>query len=340
MHCVLAVDGGNTKTIAIVAGLDGAILGAGRAGCSDIYNAIPEDGIADPALVALANLEHAVNDALHSAQVAPADITVSVFNMAGADWPEDIAFWQDAATMRGFGRTIIVQNDAIGVLYAASPEATGVSIVCGTGAATGARAADGRVWHSSFWQDEAQGSTHLGQKALSAIYRAALGLEPPTSLTDRVLAYLEVPSVEEVLHVFHNRLRPASISVDHLTPLLLDEAHAGDALALRVVQEHGAALGDIAIVAARRVGLEDTAYPLVLAGGVFRHPTGVLEDAIVARVRTASPAVRPLRSPNEPVVGVLLEALGAAHVTVDRSLLDRLLQSLPAAALFSTVPVW
>src|SRR2546426_11971918 len=39
MHYVLGVDGGNTKTIALVASLDGAILGAGRGGCGDIYNA-------------------------------------------------------------------------------------------------------------------------------------------------------------------------------------------------------------------------------------------------------------------------------------------------------------
>src|SRR5256884_3691789 len=44
MQCVLGVDGGNSKTIAIVAALDGTILGAGRGGCGDIYNARPGTG--------------------------------------------------------------------------------------------------------------------------------------------------------------------------------------------------------------------------------------------------------------------------------------------------------
>ena len=39
MPYVLAVDGGNTKTIAMVATADGAILGAAHGGCGDIYNA-------------------------------------------------------------------------------------------------------------------------------------------------------------------------------------------------------------------------------------------------------------------------------------------------------------
>ena len=222
------------------------------------------------------------------------------------------------------------------MLYAGSPDATGVSIVCGTGAATGARSRDGRVWHSSFWQDEAQGSTHLGQKALFAIYRAELGIGPPTSLTGRILEYFGVPSVEEVLHLYHNRLRPAPVSVDHLTPLLLDEAHAGDLVAQRVVRQHGAALGDFAIVAARRVGIENLSYPLVLAGGVFRHPTTLLEEAIVEQVAVVSPEVRPVRSPQEPIVGVLLEALLVAGVAIDEGLQSHLLASIPASELIGT----
>lgn len=335
MRCVLAVDGGNTKTIAVVATLDGAILGVGYADCSDVYNAAPRDGVSDSAEAARQNTERAVRDALAQAGVEPSELAVGVFNMAGADWPEDLAFWHETARRSGWGREAIVQNDALGVLYLASPEAIGVSIVGGTGVATGARAADGRTWHSSFWQDEAQGSGHLGQKLLFAVYRSALGIEPPTSLTARVLAALDVPSVEEALHYFTNRLRPATIKVDRLTPILLDEAHAGDPVALRVVREHGRALGDIALAAARQVGLDGAAYPLVFAGGVFRHPTTVLEDAIFAQVCATSPSVRPVRSRAEPIAGVLVEALGAAGVRVTPELLDRMLAAMPELAVAS-----
>lgn len=337
MQYVLAVDGGNTKTIALVATLDGTIIGAGLGGCADIYNAEPEDGSRDAASEALATVERTVMAALDAASVAPEEIAASVLNMAGADWPEDIAFWEHAMAERGLGRRILAQNDALGVLYVGSPDAVGVSVVCGTGVATGARSADGRVWHSSFWQDEAQGSSHLGQKMLFAVYRAALELEPPTSLTARVLDYLKVDSVEELLHLFHNRAKPAPITVDRLTPLLLDEADAGDALALRVVREHGAALGSIALVATRQVGLEGTRFPLVLAGGVFRHPTIVLADAIVAPVRATSPDVRIVRSASEPIAGVLLQALALAGTALTPALVERLLPTVPGILLTSTI---
>src|SRR5437764_3190546 len=90
MQYVLGVDGGNTKTIALVAALDGTILGAGRGGCGDIYNAvITGTPWPDPAAAAIANIEYAVETALQAANVQPSDLVTAVFNMAGADWPED-----------------------------------------------------------------------------------------------------------------------------------------------------------------------------------------------------------------------------------------------------------
>ncbi len=337
MQCVLAVDGGNTKTIALVATLDGTILGAGRGGCGDIYSAEPGTEWPDSGAAAVANIEHAVLRALQAAQVEASKLVVGIFNMAGADWPEDFAYLHAVMKARGFGRTILVQNDALGVLNTGSPGAIGVSVVCGTGAGTGARGPDGRTWHSSTWQNQVQGSGQLGQKTLYAVYRSELGIEPPTTLTPRVLDFFRLNSVEEVLHLFTSRMRHVPGRVDQLTPILLDEADAGDSVAMSVVQGHGCALGDFALAAARRVGIEGTPFTLVLAGGVFRHPSSLLPDAIIQRVRTTSPEVRPIRYRFEPIIGVLFTALEAAQVAIDDALLERLVPTIPGPALFTTV---
>src|SRR6266700_2193692 len=340
MECVLAVDGGNTKTIALVATLDGRIVGSGRAGCGDIYNAQAEGKTSEEA--AFHNIACAVTDALQSAQAEPEDLVTSAFGMAGADWPEDFAELQAGIKARGWGRTHLVQNDALGVLHAGTVKNMGVSIVCGTGSATGARGPDGRVWHSSFWQLDARGSTQLGKKMLYAAYRSALGIEQPTTLTARILAYFGMSSIEEVLHYWNRRIYRTTRSLQYirgLTPLLLDEAEAGDGVAQQIVTKQGQMLGNIAIVAARRVGIEGTAFPLVLAGSVLKHPSPMLADAIVERVRTTSPAVRPVRSRFEPVVGLLFTALEMAGVTMDDELLERLVPTVPDATLFETRPI-
>jgi N-acetylglucosamine kinase-like BadF-type ATPase len=142
--------------------------------------------------------------------------------------------------------------------------------------------------------------------------------------------------VEEVLHLFTRRLRPLQ-SFDGLTPILLDEAHAGDLIAHNIVQKHGWALGNYALAAARMVGIEGTAFTLVLAGGVFRHHSPLLADVIIEKVRTTSPAIRPTRPRFEPIIGVLFTVLEAAGVVVDDVLLERLIPTIPGATLFSTV---
>jgi N-acetylglucosamine kinase-like BadF-type ATPase len=336
MQCVLGVDGGNTKTLALVAALDGTILGFGRGGCGDIYNAPPTPESPDSALAAVANIEYAVTSALRMAQVEAADLLAGVFNMAGADWPEDFVLLRAATEERKFGRRIIVQNDALGVLHAGVSSAVGVSLICGSGAAIGARAPDGRTWHTSHWQDDVQGSGQLGESTLVAVYRSALGIEAPTTLTGRVLDFFHVDSVEALLHQFTSRGRQAPGHVRHLTPILLDEAEAGDRVARAIVQRHGRGLGEYVLAAARRVGLEGTAFPLVLAGGVLRHPSSLLPDAIMEQVRQTSPLVRPVRCRFEPVIGALFAALEAADVPVDEALIARLLPTMPAAAFFST----
>ncbi|MDQ6660451.1 MAG: hypothetical protein M3Z24_05745, partial [Chloroflexota bacterium] len=215
---------------------------------------------------------------------------------------------------------------------------TGVSVVCGTGTATGARAPDGRSWHSSMWQNSMQGGTHLGQKTLDAVYRAELGIELPTMLTQRVLNFFHLRTVEELLHLFTSRMKTAPInSIRHLTPILLDEAYAGDTVAQRIVREHGEVLGKYALAAARLIEIEGTAFTLVLAGGVFRHPSSLLADTLIETVRTTSSAIRPTRYPFEPIIGVLFSALELAGIIVDDALLAKLLPTIPDETLFMTM---
>jgi N-acetylglucosamine kinase-like BadF-type ATPase len=328
MSFVLGVDGGNTKTLALVAREEGVIIGTGRAGCGDIY------GARSPA-AAIAEIERAVQAALIEAGIQPAELEFSAFSLAGADWPEDFRLLKDAMRVRGYGQHILIVNDALGALRAGSPDGTGVVVACGTGAAVGARHPDGRFWHSSFWQ-EPQGADELGARALRAIYRAELGIDPPTTLTERILAALEARSVEEILHQMTAREIPRPQNRRQLARLLFEAAEAGDTTARRILISHGQALGDYAVAAARKVGLLETSFPLVLTGGVLRHPSPLLRDSLAGRVREAAPNVHAIQSGFEPAVGAVLLALDLARIETDIALLEQLATTLPGAAFFAT----
>jgi N-acetylglucosamine kinase-like BadF-type ATPase len=334
---LLGVDAGNTKTIALVAAPEGTILGSGRViGCADMYAVPPDDAMR---VVATAVDEAFAAAGLHESPDAADDGRSSVpiraaFSMAGADWPEDLvelrarlgARWPDP----------VVVNDAIGALRAAIPHGPGVVVVGGTGVATGARGPDGRLWHSSFWQ-EPQGAHELGVRALHAVYRSELGIDPPTTLTPAVLDALGAPDVETVLHRQSRRGPTRWRGARTLAPLLLDAAEAGDAAAIAVVEEHGRALGRMAAAAARRVGIEDREpFDLALAGGLFRHPAPRLRAAVLAAVHERAPGAQVVVPELEPAVGALLLAFDEARIATDDEVLGRMRATLPDAALYDT----
>jgi N-acetylglucosamine kinase-like BadF-type ATPase len=332
---VLGVDGGNTKTIALVARLDGTIVGSARGGCGDIYdlyNGQPSKSRTEAALCTIAST---VSEALQGANIAHGNLLASGLSLAGADWPEDIAFLQDSMGRRGLRRHIAVVNDAIGALWAGSPDSSGVAVVCGTGGAVGSRAPNGRQWHGSFWL-EPFGAEVFAELALRAIYRSELGLGPPTSLRHRALEAFGCDSVEDLLHSLTARDRPPRQDRGNLVAALLDEADSGDDVALSIVHAEAARIGDYALLAARRVGLGTQQFNLVLSGGVLRHRTPMLTEAIVARVRRSEPGVRPLRSRLEPAAGALLLAFAAAGLEPSTEARARVEATLPPAVFFLT----
>src|SRR5262245_49809210 len=214
MTYVLGVDGGNTKTIALVARADGTVVGAGRGGCGDIYGDAGPSG-------AIAEIERAVLGALSAAGARADALEVGAFSLAGADWPEDFALFERELRRLGFGRKITVLNDALGALWAGARVGPAGSVVCGTGIAIGARGAEGPLWHGSFWL-EPLGASDLGHRALRAIYRAELGLDPPTALTAHLLQFFDLPNVEAVLHSFTARGVTRPVQFGQLARLLLD----------------------------------------------------------------------------------------------------------------------
>jgi N-acetylglucosamine kinase-like BadF-type ATPase len=330
---LLGVDGGNTKTIALVARRDGTVVGSGRSlGTADIHATMPE--------LALDAVERAVGAALEAASIVHVrgradEIQTSAFSIAGADWPEDTELLSSVLGKRWTAPVVV--NDAIGALRAVIPTGPGVVVVCGTGTATGARGPDGRTWHSSFWQ-EPQGARELGEKTIRAIARADLAIDPPTALTKLVLTMLDAPDVETVLHRRTRRGPERWTEPAILAPVLLDAAEDGDATAMTIVREHGLALGTYALATARRVDAAGGPLGVALTGGVFRHPGRLLREATVAAVLAGAPLADEVVPNLEPVAGALLLAFDAAGIEVAGAVERRLRATLPAAALYETHP--
>jgi N-acetylglucosamine kinase-like BadF-type ATPase len=306
VSAVLAVDGGNTKTIAVVARADGSVAGVGRAGTSDIYSA------PTPAL-AIAEIESAARSALAAAGCAPEELGAAAFSLAGADWPEDFELLERELRERlGLAVAPLVVNDALGALRAGSDDWTGVAVVAGTYNAVGARHPDGRVFHVGFWPDGA-GGRDLARDGLRAVYRAELGLGPATDLTQRALALYGAGDALALLYEFTRRGGRAPHEQDRFAPAVLDAADAGDAVAQAIVAEKARILGAQARACAARLALPLAGLTVVLAGGVFTHPTERLATGTLAEL----PGAVAVRHAPPPVAGAVLLALDAIGADAD-----------------------
>jgi N-acetylglucosamine kinase-like BadF-type ATPase len=311
----VGVDGGVTKTVALACGEDGRITGYARAGCSDVYS------VPDPEL-AVSEIARAASAAIAAA--GGGEPACAYYSLAGADWPVDIAYYSGELARRVAAARTVVVNDAIGAIRCGPDDGVGCSLVWGTGTALGARARDGRIWHMSF-QAAPTFTTDLTRATLDAAVRSELGLLPPSLLPAGVAAAFGTLDAIRALEVVTGRgPRPPRVS---LGGVLLDCASGGDALALeRVSWVAGEAAGYLR-VAARESGLGEPS-PIALAGGVMRHPSSLLVDALAA----ALPGCELVRARREPAHAALLAALdegGAALVMLDDA-------ALPAD-LFATV---
>jgi N-acetylglucosamine kinase-like BadF-type ATPase len=303
---LLGVDGGNTKTVALVLEPDGTVVGSGRGGCGDIHNASSPEP-------ALTEIVRATTAALDAAGAAPGEVAAAAFSLAGADWPEDFVFLRRTLEQSlGLREPPEIVNDAVGGLRCGADDLVGVSVVIGTYAAVAARNARGELFHLGFWPDST-GAFALGSQALAAVWRHMLDLGPKTSLLDRALARWECADAEELLHAFTRIGGLEESEPGRLADAVLDEADAGDAVAREIVTNVASVMGDYAHVCAARTGQLGSPFTLVLCGGVLRHQSTLLRAVIRERVPDGQPVYPNL----DPVAGAVLIAADRAGVHPD-----------------------
>lgn len=319
---ILGVDAGNTKTIALVADLEGHIVGMGRSGCGDIYGIDKVQGITN------------VKSAVEQAVGIKAPMRYACYCMAGADWPDDYEYI--ASQLRPFQTSPMqLYNDGIGALRAGTPEGYGVTITVGTYVATASRSTHG-FWHSSFWQSVSQsGARQLAKDTLEAVYRAELGITQPTSLKENILELYQLDTVDDLLYNQNSlNAKPVNVHEGKIVRVLLDAAARQDRVALEILETHAKALADLAVVAVKKVHLASP-FKLVLSGGVMKHPSRVFKDLIARYFFVSYPEATVEISQGEPVLGALLLAFEACG-SLSPKIAQRLEATLPPELFFET----
>ena len=140
MRVVLGVDGGGSKTHALVADERGETLGFASSGRSNW-----EDAGLEAARAALAE---AVGGALAAAGVRPGDLAASAFGLAGLDWDDDRPMLAALVDPLGLGGPRTLENDSFIALRAGASRPFGVVVIAGTGTVAAGRDPAGRSFRT------------------------------------------------------------------------------------------------------------------------------------------------------------------------------------------------
>jgi N-acetylglucosamine kinase-like BadF-type ATPase len=310
---ILAVDGGNSKTDAVLVARSGAVLGAARSrGSSNV-------GLGTSRSVDA--LGEAIMRACLEAGLSPNGRPLAdtgVYCLAGADLPVDERRVARALAARGWTAASVVRNDTFGVLRAGTDRGWGVAVVCGAGMNCVGLAPNGRAVRfpalGDLSGDWAAGGEWLGLTALGVAVRARDGRGEPTVLERLVPEHFGLRRPAEVMEAMYvGRLDRDRLL--ELPPLLFAAAAQGDPVARGIIERLADEVVAMATAAIRRLRLASRDVEVILGGGVFRNEDGDFLERIQAGVRSTAHRAEVHKLDAPPVLGaglIGLDRVGAS----------------------------
>jgi N-acetylglucosamine kinase-like BadF-type ATPase len=260
MKYILGVDGGGTKTLALLGNIDGDVLARGISGPSN-YNAVGFE-------VACSALESAVNAACSG---YAGEISALCLGLSGAGRKEDIERFRNWAVHKFPKALVQVVSDAEILLQAGAPSGPGLALICGTGSVGYGRTVKGELIRAGGWGylfgDEGSGFA-IGVAALQAVTQAYDGRGRQTLLSDLVLRRYNLRTPPELVREIYDNASP-QLAIASLADLVEQAAVGGDSVAVTILEKSAQELARI--VAAVYSKLGTSAAPLAIAGGTILH---------------------------------------------------------------------
>jgi N-acetylglucosamine kinase-like BadF-type ATPase len=323
LDLVVGVDGGNSKTFALVADTEGHILGFGQTGGSNHEGV----GFAE----AEERLRQAAHAALSSAG-AGGIAAVGFWGLAGADLPSDYERFDTILPRINAAERNIVKNDTVAAMGAGFTRGWGVGIISGAGFNAGGIAPDGRdiqYMGMGFATGDWGGAWNIGPEMVRIAYRGEDGREQPTVLTGLVAHALGLQRMADIaLRVRAETLNEEEIR-QKLPPLLFEAAYDGDEVACDLVTRVGEEIGVTANTIIRQLGMERLDVEVVLGGSIFKGKGPLLLDVITARVHRAAPRAQIIIPEFDPVVGAVFQALRYVGIDAGEQVRENVRATLP-----------
>lgn len=308
MHILLGIDGGGTRTRAVLVGSDGHVIGEGEAGPSNYHNV----GLAP----AMAALREAIKQAWGASGNSARMPERAFLGCAGIKSAMDIARFTSAAETAGIAPAgeITVANDLHNALTGGLAGRAGIALIAGTGTNCLGRDGSGRSFMCGGWGwllDDVGGGFGLALAAMRASVRAADGRAPETRLLPALLAFLGLSEPNDLsMRLYVEKWAPDELAA--FAPVVVRLAQEGDATAAKILKAGARALAELVAGAAGQLDFPDGPEVVLLGGCVCSGPP--YQPLVEAAIRAACPSARLTEPLLSPTHGAALNAIRAGGV--------------------------
>ena len=292
-NTVIGIDGGGTKTDAVIMDANYRVLGEGVAG--------PSNPLRVGIVKAAAAVREAIDKTCQAAQVQRRDIQAAEVGLAGARREELRSRMREALSNTGIAQIEVV-SDADIALYGATDGEPGVVVIAGTGSVCCGINGRGKQMCAGGWGpivgDEGGGSW-IARQALRAIARGADGRGPETRMTAAAIAYFHITTADDLSTAIYAPT-VTNERIAGFAKQVIKAAKAQDQVAREILAQTGIELGLAAAAVIHNLKMERERFQVAYVGGVFSAAGELVLGAMREEVKRIAPRAylaRPRFSP-------------------------------------------
>jgi len=310
----LAIDGGQSATIAVIATSDGTIVGVGRGGPIRNRRESGAEGTAQSAV------RSAVDEALRG--VDGRAVVAACLALTGSEE----AAAQAVRELIPAADVFVLENDALAALAAGRYGDGGIGLIAGTGTvavATGRSGRFTRVGGLGWLLGDEGGAYWIGVQAIRAAVRAVDGTGPATALATALPVRLARPSMHDVADAVTGQALDR-VAIGRIAPHVVEAADAGDGVAAAIIDDAVGHLVQLVMSAAAAAPFLEPDELIVVGSGGVLSSGGRVAVALAARLARDIPEFTLLLPDVPPVIGALYLAYRRHRIAIDAPMRRRL----------------
>lgn len=257
---LIGIDGGGTKTRAIVVNQAGEVVAHAECGGSNLNST--------PAALVEQQMEQLIK-ALAEQQPDLQQQTAYIYGgFAGAYQIQNTGMLKQWLQQHCPNAQVSVSDDSMIALYAGTYGKPGIVQIVGTGSGTYGLSTTGERLRAGGWGyviDDLGSGYYIGNEAMRAVFQAYDRRGPQTSLTEKVLAHFSLQEVPDLIRPIYSGDVKGILAP--LSRYVSEEAAAGDAVSFAIIERAASYVANSLNCVAEQFG--GTPVPVVLIGSVW-----------------------------------------------------------------------